>query len=744
MDHLDFEIEIDLTSGREYPVSVIHSPGGEAHATMRFPFDELALENRLQALQIALLSSGRGRRRVVPAEETTVREFGATLHRALFAGEIRSLLDVSRNEASNRGAGLRIKLRCRPPELAALPWEFLFDPEEDDYLCLSRHTPLVRYIEMASPVQPIRVQLPLRILGVVSSPKNLPELDTAREKERVERAVAHLVEAGSVELEWLAAPTWRELQQTLNRKRFHVFHFIGHGGFDDRRDEGVIALENEDGSAHMLCASDLGLLLGDHDELQLAVLNSCEGAKGSSHDIFSSTAAALVRKGTPGVIAMQYEITDLAAIELARSFYDAVAAGLPIDTALTEARKAVRLGLPGSLEWGTPVLFMRSPDGVLFDIDTSTKPDVAAAAPTQRPRRASRPRIQLSGARRFVPIGVAGILVIALIAFLLTRSGGGGGGGGGTAGPAHLLEPRGIYVGSAGTLLIGDSRHNQVVSIMQGGPRKLVAGTGKPNQEGDFGPATKAGLDHPAAVTVAPDASVYIGEQGGGIIRRVARGRIETIQSEPNEAGSALYGTEGLAFDRTGQLFIATDAAVYVMAPGGSRALTRYVGTTTKGFNGDNIQARDARVDDVSGLTVGPDDALYIADGANRIVRRIGHDGVITTVAGNRTDHYTGDGQKATDVGFSYPIDVAFDGAGNLYVLDGGQAVYRVAPDGRVTTVVPPNPEGFAGDGGPARNARFTKAEDMAVDPAGNIYLADTGNNRIREISTDGIVSTVA
>lgn len=148
-----------------------------------------------------------------------------------------------------------------------------------------------------------------------------------------------------------------------------MFHFVGHGGFDQSTGEGLVALVGEEGDIHRLSATQLGALLGDHHPLRLAVLNSCDGARGSKLDVFSSTAATLVRRGTPAVLAMQYEITDLAAIELARSFYDAVADGLAVDSALAAARQAVWLELGNTLEWGTPVLYMRSVNGVLFHVE---------------------------------------------------------------------------------------------------------------------------------------------------------------------------------------------------------------------------------------------------------------------------------------------------------------------------------------------------------------------------------------
>jgi formylglycine-generating enzyme required for sulfatase activity len=154
----------------------------------------------------------------------------------------------------------------------------------------------------------------------------------------------------------------------MRRGPWHILHFIGHGSFDPLSDEGYIVLETERGEPDRLPATQLARLLADHRSLRLVVLNSCEGAQGGNTDIFSSTASLLVRHGLPAVLAMQYEITDRAAIEFARGFYEALADGLPVDAATAEARKAVSLGLTNTVEWGTPVLYMRALDGVLFKL----------------------------------------------------------------------------------------------------------------------------------------------------------------------------------------------------------------------------------------------------------------------------------------------------------------------------------------------------------------------------------------
>lgn len=371
VEYLDFELEIGLGQGRDYPLAVLRSPGGEARERMFFPFDELALASHLNKLQIALLRSGGKRRKTLSTEESTVQEFGQKLFEALISGEIRSRYDVSQREAAQRGLGLRLKLRIQAPELAALPWEFLYDPRRAEYLCLSTQTPLVRYIELPQVIQPLLIAPPLRILGLTSSPLGLAALDTENEKERMERALTDLITSGQVQIDWLEHANRRELQRRLRRGPWHILHFIGHGGFDLASDEGFIALETERGELDRLPATQLARLLADHTSLRLAVLNSCEGAQGGNTDIFSSTASVLVRRGLPAVLAMQYEITDRAAIEFARGFYEALADNLPVDAATAEARKSVSLGLTNTIEWGTPVLFMRAPDGILFNIEQS-------------------------------------------------------------------------------------------------------------------------------------------------------------------------------------------------------------------------------------------------------------------------------------------------------------------------------------------------------------------------------------
>ena len=378
LSFLDFEIEIGQGEAGEYSVKVLRSPAGEAQATLNLPFDNLQLERYQDKLQIALLRSAEKRRQMVSPEEQVVQEFGGKLFDVLLTGEVRSRYDISQAQARQQGKGLRLKLRIQPPELAALPWEFLYDPRRDGYVCLSANTPVVRYLELPQPLPPLAVEPPLRILGMLAGPRDAscPALDVETEKARLEQALLPLLRRGLAELAWLSKGTWQALQRSLRKGPWHIFHFIGHGRYNPATGQGELAFEDETGGLEAMGASRLATLLADHQPLRLALLNACGGAQGGQEDIFSSTAATLVRRGLPAVLAMQYAITDRAAIEIARAFYEALADGLPVDAAVAETRKALKVSNELSLEWGTPVLYTHAPDGALFNLTSANRSPV--------------------------------------------------------------------------------------------------------------------------------------------------------------------------------------------------------------------------------------------------------------------------------------------------------------------------------------------------------------------------------
>ncbi|MCA9973480.1 MAG: SUMF1/EgtB/PvdO family nonheme iron enzyme, partial [Anaerolineales bacterium] len=395
MQYEDFDVSIEALAGRDYRVAVLQSPAGEAQESVTFPFDSIALELHLTKLENALLKSGGGRRLLLSPQEADVQAFGRALFDFLMHGEVGRRYAVSYDRCQQAGRGLRLKLRIQDPALAALPWEFLHDRRFNQYLALSQRTPVLRYLELPRPLPPLRVPPPLRLLGMVANPRNLPPLKVELEKERIARATADLQAAGLLELTWLAGQGWRDLQRAMRRQPWQIFHFIGHGGFDRERDEGYLMFADARGEAQRMSATGLARLLGDHDTLRVALLNACEGGQ-SGADVFSSTAAALVRGGIPCVLAMQYAITDAAAVEFARTFYEALADGLPIETTVSDARKSISLHREGSLEWGTPIFFTHAPDGVLFELTAplaaaSNAPSVTPAAAQTETETAKKP-----------------------------------------------------------------------------------------------------------------------------------------------------------------------------------------------------------------------------------------------------------------------------------------------------------------------------------------------------------------
>ena len=389
MDYLDFEICVGKGAGGDYPLHVVRSPAGERRGTMQFPLNGDALRLQLQALEIAVLKSGGTRRDLVaPAEHGDVEAFGRTLFGALLPEAIREGYRLSRQQAEQEGKGLRLRLRIEAPDLAALPWEFLYDDSEGDFVCLSSNTPVVRYLELNHPPAPLAVEPPLRVLGMIASPGDRTALDVELERARMTEALGGLEAQGRVALTWLDGQTWRDLKRAMRQGSWHVFHFIGHGGFDAASGEGQIALADGKGGTRRLSAKKLGLLLNDH-KLRMVVLNACEGAQASGTNLFSSTASVLAQRGIPAVVAMQYEITDRAAIEFSHTFYEVIAEGLPVDRAVAEARKAVSLSAEHTVEWGTPVLHMRAPDGRLLPPPPPPPPPpgpvVGGAGPSTQP-----------------------------------------------------------------------------------------------------------------------------------------------------------------------------------------------------------------------------------------------------------------------------------------------------------------------------------------------------------------------
>ena len=361
---LDLLIEPSLSEG-SYRARVLRSPAGEsASRQFTLPFSHLELEN-------FVLKIGQGRRRTRgsgPPESGPLKEFGGKLYNAVFQEELRDVLQRSLSQTRAEGMGLRLRLRLADtPELADVPWEFLYDLRHNRFLAQSRRTPLVRYLDLPDPPHPLSVEGPLRLLVMISSPSGYTPLDVEQEWEALTGALAQQQAEGRVIVERLAA-NMSELRTRLRRQQFHVFHFVGHGFWHRDWRDGVLVMEDRHGQPHEVTGEDLGGLLSEYDQTRLAVLNACEGARSEDFsDPFAGMAQSLIQQGLPAVVAMQFEITDDAAIIFARELYAAIADGYPVEGALASARLAI-LHDGNQTEWGTPVLYSRAPDGNLFNL----------------------------------------------------------------------------------------------------------------------------------------------------------------------------------------------------------------------------------------------------------------------------------------------------------------------------------------------------------------------------------------
>ena len=292
-----------------------------------------------------------------------LRDLGTTLWRALFsAPDIERRYAACQAKAVNQ-KGVRIKLEIEPPTLAALPWEYLYDPESQTFPALSPRTPITRYIEPRQhEPPPLAVEPPLRILLVSAQPAGEEPIDVETEQAQILQAMSHLQQAGKVKIESLEHATVRKLQ-TMLRRPFHVLHYIGHGVYDERAACGMLALEDESGELHAISAPQLQYLLGD-TTIRLAVFNACMTAHGAAG---RSIAGELMRAGLAATLAMEFAIPERSAIVFAGEFYRTLADGWPVDAAVAEGRKAMMFATDlHAMDWGIPVLFMRARDGMLF------------------------------------------------------------------------------------------------------------------------------------------------------------------------------------------------------------------------------------------------------------------------------------------------------------------------------------------------------------------------------------------
>lgn len=373
---------------------------------------------------------------------------------------------------------------------------------------------------------------------------------------------------------------------------------------------------------------------------------------------------------------------------------------------------------------------------------------------------------------------------------LLTRVAGsatnGFSGDNGPALNAQLYGPNGLALDSAGNLYIADTGNRRIRKVSNG-TITTVAGTGLRGTAGNGGPATSAELAYPYALAIDAKGDVYVSDGSGGI-RKITNGVIDSV------AGAQGY-FDGIAVDTAGNLFLLDGMIPRVLKVSNGIATT-FAGSGSYGFSGDNGPAIAAQLggdpeeNGPSGIAVDSTGNVYIADAYNGCIRRVSNgvittvagmsngillsdptyitldsagalyisdpsnttggdrirkiaNGVVTTIAGNGYVSFSGDNGPAASAQFYQPGGVAFDSAGRMYIADTQNNRVRMIANGVVTTVAGTGIRGFSGDNGPATSAQLATPLAVAVDPAGNLYIADINNYRIRKV-TGGVITTVA
>ncbi|MEO0842121.1 MAG: COR domain-containing protein, partial [Cyanobacteria bacterium J06643_5] len=296
-----------------------------------------------------------------------LKGLGQKLYQALFPNDINAQFKATFAAAQENNHKVRLRLIFESPDLASLPWEFLYYERTNTFLGNNTETVLSRYIDVPLKKREIKAAtLPLKVLLVISSPTDLATLDAAGEENLIREALKKHTEAGQIELDVITEATTGNIRQKLREKSYNVFHFIGHGDFQNEK--GYICLVDENNKSKLLDDETFAnFFLGDRN-LGLIILNCCRSATVSSNQAFAGTVSNLVRRGIPAAIAMQYTISDSTAKLFASEFYKTLALGFPVDTAIQETRNAISMDVGlDKRDFGTPVLYMRAKDGIILD-----------------------------------------------------------------------------------------------------------------------------------------------------------------------------------------------------------------------------------------------------------------------------------------------------------------------------------------------------------------------------------------
>ena len=329
-------------------------------------------------------------------------------------------------------------------------------------------------------------------------------------------------------------------------------------------------------------------------------------------------------------------------------------------------------------------------------------------------------------------------------------------GDGNKATQAKLNIPAGLAFDKRGNLFIADRNNHRIRRVDSRGIITTIAGTGVAGFSGDGGPATKAQLNHPSGIAFDNKGNLFFSDRSNERIRTIdSSGKIRTYAGNGKEgfkgdSGPALEASLdkpfGIAFDRKGNLYIADRGNNRVRKVNTQRIMTTVAGDGGFFFSGDNGPAYRASVAGPTGVVVDDQGILYIADRNNNRIRAVDSQGMITTIAGTGQQDYNGDAEVARETNLYLPFGVSLKPDGSLLVID--RSHYRIRSidlkRGSIKTIAGNGKKMFAGDGGPATGATLSFPHGITVDKNDNVLVSDKGNYRIRKISPDGNIHTIA
>lgn len=350
---------------------IISSPAGEASA----PFSLPVRANELSIFWDTLAGASDLSIADHVERQRETRSMGEQLYQSLLAESLSTAFQSSLRIAYQQQGPLRLRLSLPDdPRLQMLPWEYLFDPSRQEYLALSQHSPLMRYVRLRHQIRPFRVESPLRALVVIADADEEGTRNAGREWIKLIDTLDYLGIDRRLLVERLERPTLFELQQRLRRNPYHILHVVGRAYYNEASADGRLVMEDEVGHARPISGQHLGQMLRDHYATRLVILQS-SNEEHDRRNPLGLIAQNLVPRGIPAAIVLPHKLPDVLLLAFLHDLYAAVADYQPIDLAMAEARAAM-VSEATNVLWGTPWLVARTEDGYLFDDgNLPTKPE---------------------------------------------------------------------------------------------------------------------------------------------------------------------------------------------------------------------------------------------------------------------------------------------------------------------------------------------------------------------------------